>query len=293
MMKKGLFFYCVIASLVLHSLLVLLFKLEQAEKKEKAPIAIDLIVQPVSGPKTVIPEQKSQPRVRPNPATPSRPRISSSGPMFPLTPAPAPTRRAASPPLPQLAVPLQGLAFPQAPAQGPSGPRAANVAPSYGTPGRSAPTGPSAPASPGISESPRRLVRPTQDDLSRYADVDREVERAKDKDAITLDTDDLRYTTYINGLKGRIEGIWKYPESARRDGLQGSLVIKFVIGRSGRLEEVDIIKSSGYPLLDEAAKKALLDAQPFNPLPDNWKKDSFSITGTFVYRLINGRLDLM
>jgi len=116
--------------------------------------------------------------------------------------------------------------------------------------------------------------------------VDRQTEKtSRDDETVTLDTDDLLYTSYLQGLRRRIELIWQYPEAARRDGIQGSLVMKFSIAKSGKLADVEMIKSSGYPMLDEAARKALIDASPFNPLPDNWKKDYFTITGTFMYRL--------
>ena len=67
-------------------------------------------------------------------------------------------------------------------------------------------------------------------------------------------------------MKQRIEEGWEYPEIARRDGIQGDLLMKFTIQKSGKVTDVEIVKSSGYPMLDEAAKKALLDASPFNPL---------------------------
>ena len=146
----------------------------------------------------------------------------------------------------------------------------------------------SSPRSAPAPASPGKLMMPTQEDLERYAKLDRNVEKSKDKDTITLDTDDLMYTSYMQGLKRRIEAIWKYPETARRDGLQGSLVMRFSIDKSGRVAGVDVLKSSGYPMLDEAAKQALFDASPFNTLPDNWHKDSFNITGTFIYRLYGG-----
>ena len=133
--------------------------------------------------------------------------------------------------------------------------------------------------------SPKKFVKPSKDDLERYAKVDKESEKARDENSVTLDTDDLLYTSYMKGLKTRIELIWKYPETARKDGIQGDLVIKFSIAKSGRVENVELIKSSGYQQLDAAAKKALMDASPFNPLPGDWNKDSFVITGTFVYRL--------
>ncbi len=122
-------------------------------------------------------------------------------------------------------------------------------------------------------------------DLERYAEVDKEIERARDPNAVTLDTTDFRYWSYLQGLKNRIEYIWKYPEEARREGIEGQLLMKFTIEKSGKVTDVKVLRSSGYPMLDDAAKKALYDASPVNPLPDSWKKNSFTITGNFIYRL--------
>ena len=139
--------------------------------------------------------------------------------------------------------------------------------------------------------SPPTFARPTQEDLMRYAKVDKDIEKSKEGE-ITLDKDDLEYTSYLHSFKKRVETIWRYPETARREGIQGNLVMRFSIIKSGKVEDIDIIKSSGYPMLDDAARQALLDASPFNPLPGNWKKERFTITGTFMYRLVHSNLDM-
>jgi protein TonB len=123
----------------------------------------------------------------------------------------------------------------------------------------------------------------------RYAKVDKEVEKAKEGE-ITLDKDDLEYTSYLHSFKRRLETIWKYPETAGRDGIQGDVIIRFSIINSGKVEDISILKSSGYPILDDTAKQALLAASPFNPLPGNWKRDRFPITVFFMYRIVNSNL---
>ncbi len=53
--------------------------------------------------------------------------------------------------------------------------------------------------------APRSLKLPTMKDLEQYAKVDEDVKRTKDPKAITLDREDLQYTSYLKGLKQRIE----------------------------------------------------------------------------------------
>jgi protein TonB len=104
-------------------------------------------------------------------------------------------------------------------------------------------------------------------------------------DGITFDTREFRYRSYMLRLKERIEGIWKYPPEAARRGIYGDLYIKFVIKKNGRLESAEVLRTSGMKMLDEAALRALKDAEPYWPLPEDWQEDSLTITGHFVYSL--------
>jgi protein TonB len=94
---------------------------------------------------------------------------------------------------------------------------------------------------------------------------------------------EFKHRGYMKMLKEKIESIWQYPKEAARRGLSGELYIKFTIRRDGRLGEVELIRTSGYKDLDEAAMKALQDAEPYWPLPPDWKKDTLEITGHFIY----------
>ncbi len=48
-----------------------------------------------------------------------------------------------------------------------------------------------------------------------------------------------------------------YPPEAGRLGQQGSVLLSVHVAADGRVTAVDVAKSSGYPLLDEAARKAV------------------------------------
>ncbi|MGC2423276.1 MAG: TonB family protein [Nitrospirota bacterium] len=297
-MKKGLLYHCLVLSLIFHLAVVLLIALEKPqEQKPREPVAVDLLEPPKLGPSTVLPAQTKKesgpparmsqrmamavPRTVVQEAAPQR----SFLPSFPAPREvkPAPAQAKVSPG--DLKVPGPAPAPPAAPAS-PAGQTGAG-APSVAR----APSAPSAGSAGTEPSAPPRLKLPTMKDLEQYAKVDEDVKRTKDPNAITLDTEDLNFTSYLHGLKQRIEEGWEYPDIARRDGIQGDLVMQFTIQKSGKVTDVAILKSSGYPMLDEAAKKALFDASPFNPLPDNWKIHNFTITGNFIYRLVGG-LDL-
>ena len=110
-------------------------------------------------------------------------------------------------------------------------------------------------------------------------------EDIKKDNSLTFDTQEFKYYTYMIRLKERIESVWKYPQDAAIRGVYGDLYIRFTIRKNGSLEDVELMRTSGHRNLDEAAQQALKDAQPYWPLPDEWGKDSLTITGHFVYSI--------
>jgi protein TonB len=79
----------------------------------------------------------------------------------------------------------------------------------------------------------------------------------------------VEWARYAEDWRLKIERIGKlnYPEEARRQGVFGSLVLKVVLGADGRLLSVSVSRSSGQPLLDDAALKIVRMAAPFSPFP--------------------------
>ena len=60
----------------------------------------------------------------------------------------------------------------------------------------------------------------------------------------------------------------EYPAVSRRLREEGRVVLRVLIGRSGRAEQVEVQKSSGSPHLDEAAIKAAREAL-YRPYSEN------------------------
>lgn len=114
----------------------------------------------------------------------------------------------------------------------------------------------------------------------RYKD-----ESNRRESSITFDTKEFKYYGYLQRLKEKIEGIWRYPPEAAEKGIYGDLYIRFTIKKNGRLGAVELLRTSGHKSLDDAAIKALKDAEPYWPLPDEWGTEGFTITGHFVYSI--------
>ncbi|NWF97682.1 MAG: TonB family protein [Nitrospirae bacterium] len=103
---------------------------------------------------------------------------------------------------------------------------------------------------------------------------------------LSFDVSDLKFLLYNLKLKERIEHIWIYPPGAALRGISGDLIIRFTIKKDGKLGSIELVRTSGYKDLDDAALKALRDASPFWPLPESWGMESYTINGHFVYTII-------
>lgn len=74
---------------------------------------------------------------------------------------------------------------------------------------------------------------------------------------------------YLADWRQRLEAVGNkyYPEASVRYGLYGDLRLLVVIHKDGNLEDIRILKSSGYAVLDEAAIKIVRMAAPYSPFP--------------------------
>lgn len=103
------------------------------------------------------------------------------------------------------------------------------------------------------------------------------------EEPVRLDTREPQYVSYFTSIKRAIELVWEYPELALQHGLQGKLVLEFTILRDGNLVRARLIRSSGFPVLDEEAMRAVQAAAPFHPIPQWIGKHRLDILASFEY----------
>jgi len=208
-------------------------------------------------------------------------------PSAPSRPAPPPPSIAPPAPAPAPALP-ERPAIPDEPALSPPGSNGPS-APSSGEATKSLPL-PSLPSGGGeigSSASPRPGGLPglpfaDAKSLDRLAKVFSDKEQVP-KDTISLNTDDLKYFSYMLKLKNKIEYIWRYPQAAAERGIQGDLLLTFTIHKDGQVSDVRVVSTSGYEILDNEAVRAIKEASPYAPLPDTWSENQITITGHFLY----------
>jgi TonB family protein len=70
-------------------------------------------------------------------------------------------------------------------------------------------------------------------------------------------------------IESQIERSKNYPRMARERGIQGMVHVRFKVSPSGDVEKVEIVKSSGYAILDAASVKTVYRAAPM-PYVNGW-----------------------
>lgn len=61
-----------------------------------------------------------------------------------------------------------------------------------------------------------------------------------------------------------------YPQEALKEKQHGEVVVSFSLNKDGALEQVDIVRPSGFPYLDKAAQEIIRKAAVAFPRPPSW-----------------------
>jgi protein TonB len=95
------------------------------------------------------------------------------------------------------------------------------------------------------------------------------------------------FARYVEDWVAKVEriGNLNYPDAARQQGLYGSLRLSVSIYADGRVEKIEIDKSSGSKILDQAAIRIVDMAAPYAPFSKEMreKADILSITRTWTF----------
>jgi len=133
-----------------------------------------------------------------------------------------------------------------------------------------------------LAESARAMAR-LEGEINKSIDDYNKRPRTK---FIGARTKEYRFAQYIESWRQKVEriGTLNYPEEARGK-LYGSLVLTASINHDGSLNRVDINRSSGYKVLDEAAKRIVRMAAPYADFPPDIRRDTdiLEITRTWYF----------
>lgn len=111
--------------------------------------------------------------------------------------------------------------------------------------------------------------------------------RGKVPKYISANTKEYEYAAYMQAWVAKVErvGNINYPDEIRQLRLVGDLILTVGIQRDGSVEEIMVKRSSGEPLLDQAAIRIVRLASPYSPLTDQMDQsvDVLYITRTWRF----------
>jgi protein TonB len=150
-----------------------------------------------------------------------------------------------------------------------------------------------------VQQTPEQAARelPTAEELQEYqlamARLASEVDRRKQAYAkrpkrkfITANTEEYVFASYMAGWVAKVERIGNinYPPDALRQGIEGNVLLTVAVRADGSIERMDVIRSSGNSMLDDAALRSVELAAPFGPLPRSGEEvDVLHITRTWQW----------
>lgn len=137
--------------------------------------------------------------------------------------------------------------------------------------------------------SSRELLEQSLEMARLAAEIERQsaayAKRPKRK-FVSASTREYEYASYMRAWVQRVEriGNLNYPDQARRENLEGQLVLTVAVRRDGSIERIDIVQPSGHRVLDESAIAIVRMAAPFAPIPDTGEDiDILHITRTWQF----------
>ncbi|HHH39033.1 MAG TPA: energy transducer TonB, partial [Sedimenticola sp.] len=143
----------------------------------------------------------------------------------------------------------------------------------------------------------RQLLASTGEEISRLtaeisnrnqAFARRRPERHK---WVTASTQEYKYASYLDAWRRKVEriGNLNYPDEAKRRRLYGNLVLHVAVRADGTVKEINIKRSSGHKLLDDAAIRIVRLAAPFAPFPADIRREIevMDIVRTWQFRSNN------
>ncbi len=98
---------------------------------------------------------------------------------------------------------------------------------------------------------------------------------------------EYRFANYVDNWRQKVErvGNLNYPEEAKQKGIHGQLQLTVAIKANGEVESITIDRSSGKKVLDQAAKRIVVLAAPYDRFSNEIKRDTdiLHITRTWMF----------
>ena len=143
-----------------------------------------------------------------------------------------------------------------------------------------------------VTTDPTELLLRSLDIIRLRAQIDQDhddYQKRPKRKFVGARTKEYRFARYVEDWRMKVEriGNLNYPEAARKDKLYGNLQLTVSIRADGSVESIEINRSSGEKILDDAAINIvkLAGQNGFSPFPPDIRQDTdiLHITRTWVF----------
>lgn len=98
-----------------------------------------------------------------------------------------------------------------------------------------------------------------------------------------LNSDDILFGSFLRRFETAVYGVWRYPEEASRNGIEGITPVRITFNRHGEVAHVQLLESSGSRILDEEVIRTLKAIGPVGGFPRGYDKDELHLIAFFQY----------
>lgn len=99
--------------------------------------------------------------------------------------------------------------------------------------------------------------------------------------SVGVDVPSFKFPFYLKLIQSKIGSEWSPPSVGRAIDLK-EVVVSFTLISTGRIQEVEVKKSSGNAYFDQAALRAVYSASPLPPLPKGFTERSLRVHFSFI-----------
>ena len=90
---------------------------------------------------------------------------------------------------------------------------------------------------------------------------------------------------YLTRLEAHLNAYKNYPYEARSHRQEGTVELRFMLDRSGHVLSYNVVGSSGSAALDNEAREMIRRADPFPPVPADYRGETLDLTVPLVFAL--------
>jgi len=114
----------------------------------------------------------------------------------------------------------------------------------------------------------------------------------KEKWITSLNAKESKYATYLKNWQHKVEkiGTLNYPEEAKSRKIAGDLILDVAVNANGTIRRVEILRSSGKTILDNAALRIIHQVAPFPPFSAEMRKETDVLHITRTWEFVDSRL---